>query len=227
MTAAAGAPLQPGARAPDLTLPAVDREGVVRLHEYRRPLLLGLFRGLHCPFCRRQVFQFGAMRKALQEAGAESLAVVNTTLERARLYFRYHPTAVPLAADPDAVSHRAFGVPAVDVGAGAQARWPASLPLEQFATARINPTGELPEPVSPFEANEALNQRDRFEMTAVDRQIVSAHGTQLAAYFLLDAQAVIRWTFLEADRSPQAIGTFPTPEALLAAVRDLGPTRAG
>ena len=42
-------PLEPGDRAPGFSLPAVNREGTVSLDEYRgkRPVLVGLFRGLH------------------------------------------------------------------------------------------------------------------------------------------------------------------------------------
>ena len=41
--------LAPGDAAPDFTLPAVNREGVVSLADYRgrSAVLLGLFRGLH------------------------------------------------------------------------------------------------------------------------------------------------------------------------------------
>ena len=55
------APLKPGDRAPDFTLPAADREGTVSLADYRgrTPLLLGLFRGTYCPFCRRAIIRMG------------------------------------------------------------------------------------------------------------------------------------------------------------------------
>ena len=48
--------LQPGEPAPDFTLPAADREGTISLADYRgrSPLLLGIFRGLYCPLCRRK-----------------------------------------------------------------------------------------------------------------------------------------------------------------------------
>ena len=41
--------VQPGARAPDFTLPALHREGTVSLADYRgrSPLLLVLLRGLY------------------------------------------------------------------------------------------------------------------------------------------------------------------------------------
>ena len=42
-------PIQPGDRAPSFSLPAVNREGVVCVDDYRgkHPVLVGLFRGLH------------------------------------------------------------------------------------------------------------------------------------------------------------------------------------
>ena len=43
------APLRPGDPAPHFALPAVNREGLVSLDDYRgrSPVLVGLFRGLH------------------------------------------------------------------------------------------------------------------------------------------------------------------------------------
>ena len=55
-----------------------------------------------------------ALDPALREMGVESLAVVNTPTERARLYFRYHPMPTLLApSDPERTSHRAFGLPEI------------------------------------------------------------------------------------------------------------------
>src|SRR5215831_12470545 len=104
--------LQPGEPAPDFTLPAVHREGPVSLGDYRgrSPVLLAFFRGIYCPFCRRQIAKLGLSRDRLQAAGVETLAVVASNLERTRLYFRYRPTRVPLAVDPALISHRAYGV---------------------------------------------------------------------------------------------------------------------
>src|SRR5262245_13442941 len=104
--------LRPGEPAPDFTLPAVHHEGTVSLGDYRgrSPLLLAFFRGIYCPFCRRQIAKLGLARDKLQAAGVETLAVVASNLERTRLYFRYRPTRVPLAVDPALISHRAFGV---------------------------------------------------------------------------------------------------------------------
>ena len=48
-------PLQPGDRAPNIVLDAITRQGKIALDDFRgqSPILVGLFRGLHCPFCRR------------------------------------------------------------------------------------------------------------------------------------------------------------------------------
>lgn len=42
-------PLKPGERAPDFTLPAAHRDGIVSLADYRgrSPVLLALFRGIY------------------------------------------------------------------------------------------------------------------------------------------------------------------------------------
>jgi peroxiredoxin len=106
--------LQPGEPAPDFTLPAIHREGHVSLADYkgRSALLLALFRGLYCPFCRRGISQLALTADKLAAAGVQTLAVVATPLERARLYFRYRPAArLALAADPELVTLRAFRVP--------------------------------------------------------------------------------------------------------------------
>ena len=81
------APVQPGEPAPDFTLPAVDRDCTVSLADYRgkHPPLLAMFRGLWCPFCRRAIAQMGLTRQKLQTLGIETLGVVATTPENARL----------------------------------------------------------------------------------------------------------------------------------------------
>jgi peroxiredoxin len=106
-------PVAPGEPAPDFVLPAVNQDGTVAPSDYRgrTPVLLAMMRGLYCAFCRRHIAQLGTTRQKLQPLGIEVLAIVATPPERARLYYRYRPVGVPLAADPDLVTHRAYGVP--------------------------------------------------------------------------------------------------------------------
>lgn len=202
---------RPGDRAPDFRLPAVTGDGDVSLAQYRgkSAVLLGLFRGLHCPFCRRQIFQLSGMHDTLAGMEITAVAVVNTPRERAELYFRYHPARVVLLADPEARAHQAFGVPSV-------------VPDASFDAARINPTGELPDAMHPMEANTALNAKDGFVLTAVDEAVFAAHGAQLGGHFLIDRDGMVRWSTIEAERGVGDLARFPSPAEILTAARTLG-----
>jgi peroxiredoxin len=217
-------PVQRGELAPGFALPAVNREGTVSLEDFRgrRGILVGFFRGLHCPFCRRQIVTLGTAQPALAEVGVETVAVVNTPLERARLYFRHRPTPVTLLSDPECRTHAAFGVPRIEFASpGERPQWPAKASPEDLQATRINPTGELPEPLNPLAANEALNDQDGFELTAVDREIFAAHGMQLSGHFLVDRDGIVRWSQTEAPDAPANLCKFPTPADLVAAARGL------
>jgi peroxiredoxin len=203
--------LRPGDHAPEFTLPAVTEDVNVSLAHYRgkSAVLLGLFRGLHCPFCRRQIFQLSGMHDTLAGMNITTVAVVNTPRQRAELYFRYHPVRVVLLADPEARTHQAFGVPSVVAD-------------ESFAAARINPTGELPAPMHPMEANSVLNVKDGFVLTQVDEEVFNVHGTQLGGHFLIDRDGIVRWTAIEAERGVADLARFPGPAEILTAARTLG-----
>jgi peroxiredoxin len=215
---------QPGDAAPSFRLPAINRDGVISLDDYRGrcPVLVGLFRGLHCPFCRRQIVQLGTTQEKLKTMGVETVVVVNTPVDRARLYFSYRPARVLLAADPDATTHQAFGVPALDfVEDESAARLPFRLTMGQFRSVLINPTGEMPSPRNGFEANTVLNEKDGFQPNEVDQQIVAAHGAQLAGHFLIDRQGIVRWVEVEAAAGTAHIGRWPAEEDILSAARAL------
>ncbi len=217
-------PLRPGDPAPDFALSAVNREGQISLDDYRgrTPVLVALFRGLHCPFCRRHVVQLGTTQDKLKEMGVETVAVVNTPPERARLYFKYRPAKVLLGADPEAATHQAFRLPAgAFVEEESATSWPLSVTMGQFQAVRVNPTGELPEPQNPFEAMVTLNKKDGFEVTEVDQQVAAAHGTQLGGHFLIDREGIIRWGHVEAGERAGDLGKFPSDEEILRAARTL------
>ena len=166
--------------------------------------------------------QLGTTQEKLKAVGVETVAVVNTPLERARLYFKYRPARVLLAADPEAATHLAFGMPAgVFVEDESAASWPLSVTMGQLQAVGINPTGELPAPQNPFAAMETLNKQDGFEPTETDHQIAATHGTQLAGHFLLDREGIIRWTHVEAWERIADLTTFPTEDEILAAARAL------
>jgi len=218
-------PLQPGETAPDFSLPAANREGMVSLASLRgRPFLIGFFRGLHCPFCRRQVAQLGAVQPALRAARVETVAVINTPIENARKYSRYRPTPVTLLSDPDCLTHQAFGVPRIEFlpdDSNEKPEWPYRASMAEFATARVNPTGELPQPLHPLECNPALNAKDGFELSEADHEILANHPTQLTGHFLVDATGIVSWVQIEALAGPNSIAIFPTPAQIIAAAGKL------
>jgi len=204
-------PVAPGEPAPDFTLPAIYGDETVSLADYRgrSPLFLALFVGLWCPFCRRSIAQMGSIEAKLKAAGVESLGIVATPPENARLYFKFRPTRLRLAADPELTTHRAYGVPK-----------PAQTPelMEALATVRINPTGELPEPRPIGEAAESLTRLDGYTETATDHADLERQWPQLKGQFLIDRDGIVRWASIEcATEGLAGIGKFPSEEEILAA----------
>src|SRR5215210_829717 len=152
-------PVQPGEPAPDFNLAAIDQDGELALADYRgRPLFLAIFLGLWCPFCRRNIANLSMTRDELLACGVETLAVVATELNNARLYFKYRPARVPIAADPALITHRAYGLPQPQLDDDT---------LQLLASTRINPTGELPEPVPATQIGSLLDNADHFKRTDV------------------------------------------------------------
>jgi peroxiredoxin len=171
-------PLKLGELAPDFTLPRADREGTVSLADYqgKSPLLLGLFRGVSCAFCRRAIVQLSVTGDRLRALGVETLGIVATAPETAQLYFRYRPAHMALAADPDLTTDRAYGLPKVE------------LPWEVAQSVRVNPTGELAEPLPVWEVVKALTRLDGYKPPDTDREEMQRNWSQSAGEFLIDRE---------------------------------------
>lgn len=218
-------PLQPGDRAPNIVLDAITRQGQIAIDDFRgqKPLLIGLFRGLHCPFCRRHIAAQAQLDRYLREKGIECLAVVNTPIDRARLYFRYHPMPDLLAAsDPERTSHRAFGLPSLEF-TERETDWPHKVGMDVAMTMRIDLPDELPEPMNPIVASEILNAKDGYEMSEVDQQMAETGNGQLFGQFLLDREGVIRWAFTEVpDGGLRMFAKANSEELLSAAAQVVG-----
>jgi peroxiredoxin len=200
-------PVEIGQPAPGFTLPAANREGDVSLTDYRgkTPVLLALFRGLYCPFCRHQIARLAVAADKLRANGVETLGVVATPAERARLYFRFRQARIPLAADPDLTTHRAYGVPGM----------PLTAELMQAAEAAALTYGrEHGVAVKPGTAFQDLNAVDGYAPTKDDGGDFARHQAQFIGQFLVDRDGVVRWVNIE--RAP---GDFPSEADLLASVR--------
>jgi peroxiredoxin len=211
-------PLQPGDSAPEVVLDAIAHDGKITLRDFqgRSPILIGLFRGLHCPFCRRHIAAMSRLDGALRERGIESIAVVNTTIERARLYFRFHPLPNIIAAsDPECVSHRAFGLPNL-LFTENETDWPHKVGMNVAAAMRIDMPGELPAPMDPFAAFQFLNEKDGYTMTEADQR-AAATGAQLVGEFLVDRDGIVRWSFTEVDDGGRYMFRAPNADDIISA----------
>ena len=143
--------------------------------------------------------------------GVESLAVVATAPENARLYFKFRPTKLRLAADPELATHRAYGVPKPE---------PTPEMFEQMETIRINPTGELPEPLPISQIGKVLQERDGYVSTPADQGDVERQWPQLKGLFLIDRGGIVRWSHIECeDEGLAGIGKFPSEQVILDAAR--------
>ncbi|RWA88988.1 redoxin domain-containing protein [Mesorhizobium sp.] len=213
-------PLQPGDRAPNVVLDAITQEGKIALDDFRgqKPVLVGLFRGLHCAFCRRHIAAQARLDPELREKGVGSLTVVNTPIERARLYFRYHPMPNLLAAsDPERASHRAFGLPNLEFTEN-ETNWPYKVAMAAAMDMRVDIPGELPGPMNPIAAAEILDKKDHYEVTEADEQMTATGHGQLIGQFLLDRQGIVRWSFTEVPEGGRYMFAAPSPQELMSAV---------
>ena len=204
-------PVQCGDLAPDFMVPAVHEERTISLADYRgkAPLLLGLFRGMYCPFCRRALAQMATTSEHLKSLGVDSLAIVGTELDNARLYFKFRPTRMAIGADPHLTTHRSYGVPR-----------PEPTPdLMQLASATlVNPTGELPSPLPVPAAAAALGALDGYQYTPTDQRDAESTFTQMKGQFLIDRDGVVRWANIECSQEGlSGMGKFPSHAELMSA----------
>ena len=158
----------------------------------------------------------GVTQQKLLATGVDTLAVVATNPQRARLYFRFHSPRGPIGADPELVTHRLYGLPN-----------PTSVPvtpelLEAYQTTHINPMGDLPRPLPVLEASAETNRIDGHELAVTDRAEKQKHFPLAVGQFLVDRDGIVRWLNIEGAKEGLAgAGKFPTDEELVAAARTL------
>ena len=200
-------PLEVGQTAPTFTLPSANREATISLEDYRgkTSVLLALFRGLYCPFCRHQIARLSVTAGKLRDAGIETVGIVATPPSRARLYFRFHEARIPLAADPELSTHKAYGAP------GGIPITPELLQIvdeRSLAFAREHALA-----AKPGTAFGDINAIDGYQPTADDHADFERHQAQFIGQFLIDVDGVVRWVNIE--KTP---GDFPSEAELLARV---------
>jgi peroxiredoxin len=206
--------LHPGNVAPDITVPSATREEPIRLVDYRgrSSVLLGLFRGLYCAFCRKHVAEFGLLAETFRPRGVETIAIVATAVDRARLYFRHRPSRCLVGADPDLTTHRAFGVP----------RRELTNDIWQTVVSKSDElAGQLGLDFSAGAGMAALARHDGIDQAA-HAEDIQRHQAQFAAQILIDREGIIRWMNVECARDGLAgLERLPTINEFAAAVESL------
>lgn len=155
----------------------------------------------------------GKTAEKLREVGVQTLGVVATNPERARLYYRFRPPRVELGADPDLATHRAYGLP--------RSAWTSE--ISQMVQSKVGGLArELGLEVPDAEAKGALNRLDGFEPAESDSAEGERHQLQFVGQFLLDREGIVRWANVECAREGLAgLDKFPTDEEFLTVARML------
>jgi hypothetical protein len=138
---------------------------------------------------------------------------VATTPENARLYFKFRPTRLRLASDPELSTHRAYGLPK-----------PAATPefMRDLESTRVNPGGILPQPMPVLEAAATIAKLDGYAETPTDKAEMERQWPQLKGQFLIDREGIVRWANVEcAGEGTAGVGKFPSVEEILTAARAL------
>ncbi len=161
----------------------------------------------------------GGARAKLEAIGIETLGITEDSVEPVRRYYRLRPPRLRLATDPERAVHRAYGLP-MPLYAGAY--------TELREATRINPTGELPEPIPIPAAMKRLDEMDGLpdlpEAKAVMGAFKKRDYAMHVGHFLVDRAGIVRWTWVESP-SPTDVtqyGRFPTDDEILTAVRAAG-----
>lgn len=112
--------------------------------------------------------------------------------------------------------HRAYGCPMLPYTGEYKELW---------ATTRINPTGEAPEPMPVEQLQSWLRKHHRFgevpEDQAVRDQFPPRDFKIHAGHFLIDRAGIVRWVHIETPIDDVSrYGIFPTEDELVTAARE-------
>ena len=182
-------------------------------------MLVGLYRGLHCPFCRRHIATISKLTPALNAKGIESLAVGNTPVDERVSISGIIQCGAARGVRSLANFTSRLWVTELHITEDDTA-WPQKVSMTDVKAMRLNVPDEMPEPMDPFATLEYLNQKDGYEIAEADRQVIATGVGQLVGQFLLDRNGIVRWTFSEVFDG--GLGVAPNSDEMMSAVSEIG-----
>ena len=212
-----------GECAPSFSLPAVSREGTISLDEYggNTALLIGMLRGVYCPFCRRQVAQLSDLAERIRPQGIDTLIVITTPVDRARVYFKHYPTTLAIASDPEMATHRAYGVPRAELTDEVTA-WPRTVNPGDLDVVHANHSWpDVNEATSLAEAVQLLDRKDGYHRSEAEQDEQQATWNQLCGLVLIDKAGIVRWTNSEASGGLTDFGNIASASEIIRAAYSL------
>ena len=226
--------LKLGDPAPDFALPTVEPAGTASLSDYRgaSPVMLVINRGLWCSFCRRHLALLGGTRERLLALGIETLTIMASDANRARLYLRYRPTPVRLALDPALTTHRAYGLVSPPVTPEHARRVEAlrmrleDLALNESDLAALKAAVQAAGKEEPLPAWDFIALQRRlyaYDLSEEEQEQWTRNRGLSTGQFLVDREGIVRWTRVQNMADPPAgLGNYPSDDEFLAAVQALG-----
>ena len=215
--------LREGEVAPPFSLPAVSREGTISLDEYggNTALLMGMLRGVYCPFCRRQIAQLSELAERIRSQGIETLVVISTPIDRARVYFKHYPTTMAIASDPEMTTHRAYGVPRAELTDGVTV-WPKTVnPADLDVVHADHAWRDVNEATSLANAVLLLDRKDGYQRSDADQDEQQVTWNQLCGLVLIDKAGIVRWTNTEARGGITDFGNIASASEIISATHGL------
>jgi peroxiredoxin len=212
-----------GEVAPSFSLPAVSREGTISIDEYggTAALLIGMLRGVYCPFCRRQIAQLSDLAERIRPQGIETLLVITTPIDRARVYFKHYPTTMAIASDPEMTTHRAYGVPRAELTDGVTV-WPKTLnPADVDVVHADHSWRDLNEATSLADAVLLLDRKDGYQRSDAEQDEQQVTWNQLCGLVLIDKAGIVRWTNTEASGGLTDFGNIASASEIIRAAYTL------
>ena len=215
--------LREGEVAPPFSLPAVSREGTISLDEYggNTALLMGMLRGVYCPFCRRQIAQLSELAESIRSQGIEMLLVITTPIDRARIYFKHYPTTMAIASDPEMTTHRAYGVPRAQPTDGVTV-WPNTVnPADLDVVHADHSWRDVNEATSLADAVLLLDRKDGYQRSDPEQDEQQVTWNQLCGLALIDKAGIVRWTNIEASGGVTDFGNIASASEIISATHGL------